>query len=65
MPSLPKLNSKEAVKLLEENNFVFSRQKGSHAQYYKNGIRVTIPIHNNDSLHPKIIKQVYIAIQKS
>lgn len=62
MPILPRLNVKDAVKLLEENDFVLSRQKGSHAQYYKNGIRVTVPIHNNDYLHPKIVKQIYLAI---
>jgi predicted RNA binding protein YcfA (HicA-like mRNA interferase family) len=62
MPKMDRLTSKEAVKILEENGFLFSRQSGSHAQYYKNGYRVTIPIHGNKNLHPKIVKQVLLAI---
>ena len=62
MPKLPRLTNKEAVDLLVKAGFVFSRQTGSHAQYYKDGIRVTVPIHNNKELHPKIVKQIYSAI---
>lgn len=58
MPKLPSLSVKEALSLIETNGFIFSRQSGSHAQYYKDGVRITIPIHNNRNLHPKIIKQI-------
>ncbi len=62
MPKLPSLNTKDAIRLIEENGFIFSRQSGSHTQYYRDGVRVTIPVHDNKSLHPKIVKQILIAI---
>jgi predicted RNA binding protein YcfA (HicA-like mRNA interferase family) len=62
MPQLPRLTGKEVVKLVEESGFLFRRQTGSHAQYFKNEVRVTIPLHNNEVLHPKIIKQILTAI---
>ena len=58
MPRQERLTAKEAIKLLEQAGFVFSRQTGSHAQYFKNGERVTVPIHGDKILHPKIAKQV-------
>jgi predicted RNA binding protein YcfA (HicA-like mRNA interferase family) len=62
MPRQVRLSAKDAIKLLEENSFIFSRQTGSHAQYYKDGLRVTIPIHGDKILHPKIVKQVLLAV---
>lgn len=62
MPKQIRLTSKEVIKLLEESGFEFSRQSGSHAQYYRDGVRVTIPVHGDKILHPKIIKQVLMAI---
>jgi predicted RNA binding protein YcfA (HicA-like mRNA interferase family) len=64
MPRQQRLTAKEAIALLEENNFVFSRQSGSHAQYYRDGERVTVPIHGDKILHPKIAKQVLLAVLK-
>lgn len=66
MPKLPRLNAKDAVELIESKGFVFGRQSGSpgsHAQYYRDGIRITLPIHGSTILHPKIVKQIYIAIE--
>lgn len=63
MPKLPRLSAKEAVVFIESKGFVFSRQSGSHAQYYRDGIRITLPIHGNVILHPKIVKQIYVAIE--
>lgn len=63
MPKTPRLSAKEAVDLIESEGFVFSRQAGSHAQYYRDGIRITLPMHSNAILHPKIIKQIYVAIE--
>ena len=64
MPKNERLTAKAAVTLLLENGFIFSRQSGSHAQYYKDGVRVTIPIHSDKILHPKIVKQILLAIQQ-
>ncbi|MBI5400713.1 MAG: type II toxin-antitoxin system HicA family toxin [Candidatus Yonathbacteria bacterium] len=63
MPKLPRLNAKEAVELIESKGFMFGRQAGSHAQYYCEGLRITLPIHGSTILHPKIVKQIYLAIK--
>ncbi|MBI5798925.1 MAG: type II toxin-antitoxin system HicA family toxin, partial [Candidatus Yonathbacteria bacterium] len=55
MPKLPRLSAREAVELVESNGFVYGRQSGSHAQYYCDGVRITLPIHGSTILHPKII----------
>ena len=52
---LPKLNAKEAEKLLFDNGFVLDRQKGSHRIYKKDNKRMVIPFHTSKILHPKII----------
>ena len=65
MPKRDRLSVKEAVKLVQENGFVLSRQTGSHAQYFKNKLRITIPIHNNDILHPRIVKQILNTIEQA
>lgn len=56
---LPKLNSKEAEKLLFENGFILDRQKGSHRIYRKDNKRMVIPYHSGKILHPKIIKELF------
>lgn len=63
MPKTPRISAKEAVTLIESKGFVFGRQGGSHAQYYRDGVRITVPIHGSTILHPKIIKQIYLAIE--
>lgn len=55
----PKLNSKEAEKLLFEKGFVLDRQKGSHRIYKKENKRMVIPYHSGKILHPKIIKELF------
>ena len=56
---LPKLNSKEAEKLLFENGFILDRQRGSHRIYKKDNKRMVIPHHSGKILHPKIIKELF------
>lgn len=65
MPKSARLNVREAVQLIESKGFVLIRQSGSHAQYFYNNIRITLPTHNNTILHPKIVKQIYSAIELS
>ncbi len=62
MPKLPRLTAKEAEKLLVDAGFEFIRSKGSHRIYRKDEIRVVIPFHSGKILHPKIVKQVFDAI---
>jgi predicted RNA binding protein YcfA (HicA-like mRNA interferase family) len=43
--------------------FVLVRSKGSHRIYMKDKVRVVIPFHAGKTLHPKIAKQVFTAIE--
>ena len=60
---LPKLNAKEAEKLLFDNGFVLDRQKWSHRIYKKDNKRMVIPFHTSKILHPKIIKELFDIIE--
>ena len=60
---LPKLNAKEAEKLLFDNGFVLDRQKGSHRIYKKDNKRMVIPFHTSKILYPKIIKELFDIIE--
>ncbi|WP_040896758.1 type II toxin-antitoxin system HicA family toxin [Xenococcus sp. PCC 7305] len=65
MPKLPRLTAKEAETLLLDAGFRQIRSKGSHRIYLKDSIRVVIPFHSGMILHPKIVKQVFEAIDKT
>ena len=56
MPKLPRLNAKEAEKLLFEAGFIHIRSQGSHRIYQRDQIRVVIPFHGNKILHPNVRK---------
>lgn len=62
MPKAPRLTAIEAEKLLKNAGFELARTKGSHRIYLKDEIRVVIPFHTGEILHPKIVKQVLRAI---
>lgn len=65
------INAKKLIKILKENGFVLSRQKGSH-QIWKNpktGIIVPVPLHGKSKPIPigtllAIIKQSKIPREK-
>lgn len=57
------MTAKEAESLLLKAGFVFVRSKGSHQIYIRQVTRVVIPFHAGKSLHPKIVKQVLLAIE--
>ncbi|MBL1209819.1 type II toxin-antitoxin system HicA family toxin [Geminocystis sp. GBBB08] len=63
MPKLPRLNAKEAQKLLLTAGFVLIRSQGSHRIYQKATIKVVIPFHGGKTLHPKIVRQVIDVIE--
>ena len=65
MPKLPQLTAKEAEKLLFDAGFRHIRSKGSHRIYLKDSTRVVIPFHSGKILHPKIVKQIVKAIDKT
>ena len=45
-----------------QHGFAWTRTKGSHRIYQKDGTRVVLPYHAGKSLHPKIVKEVLEAI---
>jgi predicted RNA binding protein YcfA (HicA-like mRNA interferase family) len=59
----PLMTAKEAESLLLKAGFVLIRSKGSHRIYLRQTTRVVIPFHAGKTLHPKIAKQVLIAIE--
>ena len=63
MPKLPRLTAVEAEKMLLKEGFILLRSKGSHRIYKKAARRVVIPFHKGETLHPKIVKQLYHAIR--
>jgi predicted RNA binding protein YcfA (HicA-like mRNA interferase family) len=63
LPKQPRLNAKEAEKLLLDAGFIQIRSKGSHRVYRLEDVRVVIPFHSGKVLHPKIVQQVMQAIK--
>ena len=60
-----RLTAKEAEALLLNSGFVLLRSKGSHRIYKKLEVRIVVPFHSGSTLHPKIVKQVLDAIEKT
>ncbi len=49
--------------MLLDAGFEFVRSKGSHRIYMRGQQRCVIPFYGNRILHPKITKQVFLAIE--
>jgi predicted RNA binding protein YcfA (HicA-like mRNA interferase family) len=62
LPKLPILTAKDAESMLLKAGYAFIRGAGSHRIYMKGKNRVVIPFHAGKSLHPKIVKEVLLAI---
>jgi predicted RNA binding protein YcfA (HicA-like mRNA interferase family) len=65
MPRAPRLTAAEAEAMLLKARFVWLRSKGSHRIFAKGGRRIVLPFHSGANLHPKIIKQVFEAIEEA
>jgi predicted RNA binding protein YcfA (HicA-like mRNA interferase family) len=48
MPKLPVVKPQEVLKALEKAGFVKIRSKGSHVQFKKGNLLVTVPVHTKD-----------------
>ncbi len=56
---LPRITADKLISILEKNGFSLVRQSGSHKIYRNTGqVRVTIPYHSGEILHPKILRQI-------
>ncbi len=56
---LPRITADKLIPTLEKNGFILVRQSGSH-KIFRNGdqVRVTVPYHSGEILHPKILRQI-------
>jgi len=56
-PKLPIVTCRELVRVAERIGFVWRRQKGSHAIYFRasDGMRVVIPMHSGKDIKPKTL----------
>lgn len=58
-PKLPRVTSRELVRLVESRGFRFDRQTGSHAVYInETGRRVTIPMHATRTVGLGLLMQI-------
>jgi len=44
------LTGKDMTRLLKKNGWIKKRQKGSHQHFYKDGIKIIVPVHGNKDL---------------
>jgi predicted RNA binding protein YcfA (HicA-like mRNA interferase family) len=60
MSKLPGLRAREVVRVAEAVGFVFDRQRGSHAVYYRaaDKRRVVIPMHGGVDLKPGTLRGI-------
>jgi predicted RNA binding protein YcfA (HicA-like mRNA interferase family) len=65
MPKLPRWTASVAERALLAAGFTHLRSKGSHRIYGTYELRVTLPFHSGEILHPKIVKQVLEAIEEA
>ena len=63
MRKLPVLTAKEAESMLLKAGYALIRSAGSHRVYMKGKSRIIIPFHAGKSLHPKIVKEVLLAVE--
>ena len=64
MPKDERLTPEEAQRMLLKAGFEWIRSKGSHRIYRRGDERIVIPFHPGKTLHPKIAKQVLLAISQ-
>jgi len=60
MPRPPSIRARDVVRVATNIGFVFDRQRGSHAVYYRphDKRRVVIPMHGSKDLKPGTLKAV-------
>ena len=64
MPKLPVLKSRQVIAALEKVGFRQVRQKGSHVQFKRGNLLVTVPNHPGD-LNPNVLKSILRQAQMS
>lgn len=56
-PKLPAATGREVVRVALKLGFVFDRQRGSHAVYYRSSdrARIVVPMHAGRTIKPKTL----------
>lgn len=56
-PKLPVVTAGEVIRVATKVGFVFDRQKGSHAVYYRerDRARIVVPVHAGKTIKPKTL----------
>jgi predicted RNA binding protein YcfA (HicA-like mRNA interferase family) len=66
MPKLPVVKPREVLRALEKAGFLKIRSKGSHIQFKKWNLLVTVPIHDKDmktETLKSILRQAKLSIE--
>jgi len=60
MARLPSIRARDVVRIAEAIGFLFDRQRGSHAVYYRqsDGRRIVIPMHGSKDLRPGTLRGI-------
>jgi predicted RNA binding protein YcfA (HicA-like mRNA interferase family) len=59
MGTVPILNAREVVRLLEALGFREVRQRGSHKQFrHRDGRCTTVPVHSSRDVSPLLLRQI-------
>ena len=60
MAKIPSIRAREVVRVAQSIGFVFDRQRGSHAVFYRasDGRRVVIPMHGSKDLKPGTLRAI-------
>ncbi len=60
MPQPPSIRAREVVRVAESIGFVFDRQRGSHAVYFRESDqrRIVIPMHGSKDLKPGTLRGI-------
>lgn len=60
MPKLPSIRARDLVRVAESVGFVFDRQAGSHAVFYRDADkrRIVIPMHGSKDLKPGTLRGI-------
>jgi len=64
MPKLPVLKPRQITSALEKAGFRKVRQKGSHIQFKRGNLLVTVPNHPGD-LNPQVLRSIIRQAQMS
>jgi predicted RNA binding protein YcfA (HicA-like mRNA interferase family) len=60
MSKPPSIRAREVARVAQSMGFVFDRQRGSHAVYYRgsDGRRLVIPMHGSKDLKPGTVRGI-------